>query len=118
MTEENIKKIEKKKAISKKVLEKSANMAYAILVEPWITEKTHSAMAQNKYTFKIRRDSDKKKVKKAIEDLYSVKVEAISIINIAAKKKNFGRHIGVKAAIKKAIVTISKGQSIEIFKGA
>jgi large subunit ribosomal protein L23 len=118
MTEENTKKIEKKKALPKKNLEKSAILAYAVLVEPWITEKTHSAMAMNKYTFRIRKEADKKKVKKAIEDLYSVKVENISIINIGAKKKNFGRHVGMKSAIKKAIVTISKGQSIEIFKGA
>lgn len=119
MTEQNTKKTEKKKTVAKKKIElKNIDVAYAVLVEPWITEKTHSAIAQNKYTFKVTRDSNKKQVKKAIEGLYGVIVEKVSVVNIAAKKRNFGRHTSLTSAFKKATVTIKQGQSIEIFRGA
>lgn len=119
MTEQNTKKTEKKKTVAKKKVElKNVDVAYAVLIEPWITEKTHSAIAQNKYTFKVKRESDKKQVKMAIEGLYGVAVEKISVVNIAAKKRNFGRHRSLTSAFKKATVTLKQGQSIELFRGA
>lgn len=121
-----IEKIEEKKEVVKKSqtekkknsIVKDASLAWSVLIEPWITEKTHSAMANNKYTFKVTKIATKKQVKKSIEALYSVEVEKIAITNIHSKKRNYGRYTGTKSAIKKAIITIKNGQSIEIFKGA
>lgn len=118
-TEKKAKEVKKTPVEKKKTPAiKDAAMAYAVLAEPWITEKTHSAMANNKYSFKVVLSATKKQVKKAVEGLYSVTVEKIAITNIHSKKRNYGRYEGTKAAIKKATVTIKEGQSIEIFKGA
>lgn len=95
-----------------------ADIAYKVLVEPWITEKTHAAMAINKYAFRVVRTATKQQVTKAIEGLYKVKVEKIAMVNIQAKKKAYGRYMGKKAAIRKAIVTLKEGDKIELFQGA
>ncbi|KKP97274.1 MAG: 50S ribosomal protein L23 [Candidatus Moranbacteria bacterium GW2011_GWE1_36_7] len=94
-----------------------AGIAYKVLIEPWITEKTHKAIADNKYTFKVIADATKKLVKLAIEGMYNVKVEKITVVNIQSKKKAYGRHMGKKAGFKKATVTLKKGDKIELFQG-
>lgn len=117
--EEIVKTAKKTKADKRKPAAiKEAEAAYAVLVEPWITEKTHTAMANNRYTFKVALKAGKKAVKRAIEGLYSVTVEKVAITNMPAKRKNYGRHAGKRSAIKKATVTVKEGQSIELFKGA
>lgn len=88
-----------------------------VIIEPWITEKSHGAMAENKYIFRVTKDADKKKVKSAIEGLYSVKVVDVNIINIPPKKRMYGRHEGKKSGYKKAIVKLKEGDKIELFKG-
>ncbi len=88
-----------------------------IIIEPWITEKSHNAMAMNKYIFRVTKNADKKKVKSAIESLYSVKVVAVNIINIPLKKRMYGRREGTKSGYKKAIVKLKEGDKIELFKG-
>lgn len=118
--DEIVKKAKTEKAVAKKkpAAVKNANVAYAVLLEPWITEKSHAAMALNRYTFKVVLKASKKQVKKAIEGLYGVNVLRVAITNMPAKRTNTGRHAGKRSAIKKAIVTIKEGQSIELFKGA
>jgi len=117
--EEIVKQAKTEKATKKKVVAiKNADVAYAVLAEPWITEKSHAAMSINRYTFRVVSGANKKQVKKAVEGLYGVTVEAVAITNIPPKKKNFGRHVGQRSAIKKAVVTVKEGQSIELFKGA
>lgn len=114
------KKVVKKAPAAKKeviVAAEHSDIAYRVLTEPWITEKTHKAIADNKYTFKVIRSATKKQVKLAIEGLYSVKVEKISVVNIKAKKKAYGRHEGTKAGFKKATVTLKQGDKIELFQG-
>lgn len=97
---------------------KNSEVAYRVLVEPWITEKTHLMMGQNKYVFKVTKGASKIEVKSAIEGVYGVKVEKTAIVNISEKAKYFGRHKGVKAGFKKAIITLKEGSSIELFQGA
>lgn len=96
------------------------NIAIAdkVLIEPWITEKTHSAISDDKYSFKVAKSATKKQVKMAIEDIYSVKVEKMTIVNTKAKMKSYGRYLAVKPGMKKATVTLKKGDKIELFKGA
>lgn len=117
--------------VAKKVVKKTASVkkevagatensivAYKTLVEPWITEKTHAAIADNKYSFKVVKTTTKKQVKLAIEGMYGVKVEKVTVVNIHPKKKAYGRHEGTKSGFKKATVTLKKGDKIELFQGA
>ncbi len=97
---------------------KNSHIAYRVLVEPWVTEKTHLMMGMNKYVFKVTKDASKTEVKNAIEGIYGVKVEKMGIVNISSKSKFFGRHKGVKSGFKKAVITLKKGDSIELFQGA
>ncbi len=88
-----------------------------VIIEPWITEKGHNAMAENKYIFRVRKEADKKNIKLSIESLYGVKVIDVNIINIPAKKRMYGRHEGKKSGYKKAIIKLKEGDKIELFKG-
>jgi len=101
-----------------KVLQQNSDgsLAYEFIVKPWITEKTHELMADDKYVFKIRQKTTKFQVKKAVENLYEVEVKKVNIVNIHQKKRRFGRIMGKKSAIKKAIVTLKEGNKIEIFE--
>jgi large subunit ribosomal protein L23 len=94
-----------------------AGLASRFLVEPWITEKSHEKMSQNKYIFRVSLDADKCKVKKSIEDLYKVSVVGVNVINIPKKKRIYGRTKGFKSGFKKAIVTLKSGDKIELFEG-
>lgn len=116
------KKEEKKE--SKTVTEKSktqfsgkADFASRFLIEPWITEKSHLEMSQNKYIFRVSSDSNKTIVKKSVEDLYKVSVTGVNIVNIPPKKRVYGRTKGFKSGFKKAIVTLKEGEKIQIFEG-
>ena len=57
-------------------------------------------------------------MKKAIEKIFSVKVEKVGILNMQGKKKRLGKNEGKKSSWKKAIITIKKGEKISIFEGA
>jgi large subunit ribosomal protein L23 len=115
------KKVAKKVASPKTktiVAAENAEIAARILVEPWITEKSHAAIADNKYTFRVTDNAAKRQVKMAIEGIYNVKVEKITAVNIHPKKKAYGRHMGKKPGIRKMTVTLKKGDKIELFQGA
>lgn len=106
-------KKEAKKQVSQT---RNAQVACKVLVEPWITEKSHAQMAQNKYTFKVTTDANKKQVQQAVEGIYGVKVESIRMVNVHPKKKNYGRYVGKKAGFKKATLALKEGDKIEFFK--
>ncbi|MDY0302396.1 MAG: 50S ribosomal protein L23 [Candidatus Moranbacteria bacterium] len=86
------------------------------MVKPWITEKTQELMTTDKYVFRLRAKTTKREAKVAIEKLYNVKVIGVNIVNIPSKKRRFGRYTGMKSAVRKAIVTLKKGDKIEIFE--
>ena len=68
-----------------------------------------------KYTFEVDRRANKTEIKNAIEELFKVNVESVNIINGLKKEKRVGRYTGLLPAVTKAIVTLEKGQKIEIF---
>ena len=109
-----------KKAVKKEKIEAAANaqIAQRVLVEPWVTEKSHAGTAENKYSFKVSRTATKTEIKKAIEGYYKVKVAKVAVINIPEKKKSYGRYPAKKAGIRKAVVTLKQGDKIELFQGA
>lgn len=100
-----------------KNLNKIGQIAHKILVEPWITEEATRIAELNKYIFKVSSRSNKKQIKKAVEDVYKVEVISVNVINIPSKKRVRGRTVGWKSGYKKAIVTVKEGEKIEFFEG-
>ena len=90
---------------------------YDIIRTPVITEKSTMLGSENKYTFKVRVDSDKPTIKKAVEQLFNVKVVGVNVINMKGKVKRFKGKLGKRAAFKKAIVTLEEGQTIDLMGG-
>jgi len=73
--------------------------------------------ALNQYVFVVTKTATKKSVKRAVEEAYGVQVEKVRMVRLPAKTRMFGKNMGMKSAIKKAIVSVMKGQSLELFKG-
>lgn len=91
--------------------------AYRILVKPLITEKGTHLVGQNKYLFEVAGRANKIEIKKAIKAVYGVSPIDVNIINVSGKKVSYRRISGRTSDRKKAIVTLPKGQSIEIYEG-
>ena len=90
---------------------------YDTIVSPLITEKSTNLSAQNKIVFKVTDSANKKNLKKRIEKIFKVNVTKINIINKKSKiKLTRGRKVKV-SGFKKAIVTIKKGQNIDLTTG-
>lgn len=84
-----------------------------IIKAPHITEKATNKEGEGKYTFKIFKNANKIEVKKAVENIFNVKVANVRIVNIPNKKRQRGRVSGWKNGYKKAIATLEKGYKIE-----
>ena len=91
-------------------------LASEIIKRPLITEKTMQMVEnQNKYTFEVDKHANKIQIKKAVEELFDVKVLKVNIINTTPKQKRVGQYFGYKNELTKAIVTLAKDDKIEIF---
>ena len=86
-----------------------------IIKYPLITDKATRLLENNQYSFIVDRYSDKPTIKAAIEYLFNVKVIKINTSCLPRKKKRVGRFIGYKAQYKKAIITLSEGDVINLF---
>ena len=86
-----------------------------IIKYPIITDKATRILENNQYTFIVNRYSNKIKIKTAIECLFNVKVIKINTCRLPRKKKRVGKYIGLKPQYKKAIVTLSEGDIINLF---
>lgn len=89
-----------------------------ITVKPVISEKSYTlANASNKYTFSVGTDVNKIEIKKAVEDKYKVKVEGVNIVIKPGKMKRDWKtnRKSRKSDIRKAIVTLKKGDKIDEF---
>ena len=90
---------------------------YDKIISPHITEKSTNLSEQNKIIFKVPSKANKVNLKKNIEKIFKVNVTKINIINKKSKIKNArGRKVRV-SGFKKAVVTIKKGQNIDITLG-
>ncbi|MCL1950859.1 MAG: 50S ribosomal protein L23 [Turicibacter sp.] len=87
-----------------------------IIKRPIITEKSYDLMNDNKYTFEVDKKANKIEIKKAIEVLFSVKVNKVNVINVRPKKRRVGRYEGFTPSMKKAIITLADGQTIDRFE--
>lgn len=88
-----------------------------ILLRPIITEKTSNMMQDNKYTFEVLLDANKIEIRKAVEEIFKVKVLDVNTIRVMGKTKRMGKYVGKRSDYKKAIVKIAPGQRIEFFEG-
>ena len=86
-----------------------------IIKYPIITDKATRLLENNQYTFVVNRMSDKTTIKKTIEYLFNVKVIKVNTCNLPKKKRRVGKYIGWKSQYKKAIVTLSEGDTINLF---
>lgn len=107
-------KIVKPEAKKPPVRKKDISDAYKILKVPHISEKATILSESNKYVFKVYQRANKIEIRKTIEDLYGVSVKNVNIINIHRKRRVLRGREGFKTGYKKAIVTLEKGQKIEI----
>lgn len=83
--------------------------------QPILTDKTIRLTESRKYSFLVNLDSNKSEIKAAIESLFQVKIIKINTCNLPRKKKRVGKFTGWKAQYKKAIVTLSEGETINLF---
>ena len=86
-----------------------------VIKAPIVTEKS-ADLAQNKntITFSVACDANKTQIKQAVEKIFDVKVESVNTVNVKPKKKRVGRYVGKTNRVKKAIVKLSEGSSIEL----
>lgn len=89
-----------------------------VLLGPHVSEKsTNVAEAHNQVVFKVRRDATKTEIARAVELMFEVKVENVSVVNHRGKIKRFGQVPGRRKHWKKAYVSLAEGQDID-FMGA
>ena len=87
------------------------------IISPNITEKSTSLSEFNKVVFKVNKDANKKSIKKSIEKIFKVNVVKINTVNIRGKVKMVKNRKAYKSGYKKAIITLKKGQSIDLATG-
>ena len=87
------------------------------IISPNVTEKSTSLSEFNKVVFKVNNEASKNAIKRSIEKIFKVKVIKINTINIKGKNKFVRNRKSFKSGYKKAIVTLKKGQSIDLSTG-
>lgn len=92
---------------------------YSIIKRPLFTEKGDFIKEkENKVLVEVDRDANKGDIKRAIEEIFKVKVEKVATINTQGKLKRYGRSIGRRPNRKKAIITLKKGEKLDFIEGA
>ena len=90
---------------------------YDTILSPVITEKATMLSEHNKVIFRVARDATKPQIAEAIENLFKVNVVKVNTVNVKGKTKRFRGRPGRRSDVKKAIITLAEGQSIDITTG-
>ena len=90
---------------------------YDLILGPVITEKSTRAGEFNQVTFRVRPEATKPEIKRAIERLFSVKVKKVNTLNQKGKVKRFRGRLGRRSDVKKAMVTLEEGHTIDVTTG-
>ena len=85
-----------------------------VIKAPIITEKSSTLAQNNTMVFSVDVKANKTQIKQAVEKIFNVKVEKVNTVNVKPKKKRVGRYVGKTNKVKKAIVKLSEGSSIEL----
>ena len=86
-----------------------------VIRKPLITEKATRSLELNQYTFEVDPRAAKPDIKAAIEQMFDVKVVGISTMNPPRRSRRVGRFAGKRAQVKKAVVRLAEGNSIQLF---
>ncbi len=84
---------------------------------PHLSEKSHLAAESNQVVLKVRTDATKKEIRQAVELLFEVEVDGVSVVNVKGKEKRFGQTRGRRNNWKKAYVRLAEGSNIESLLG-
>jgi len=91
--------------------------SHDILLQPLLTEKiTALRESANKVGFLVRRDANRIQIKRAVEAALKVRVERVNVLTVKGKTKRLGRFSGKRPDWKKAIVTLKKGEKLELYE--
>lgn len=90
---------------------------YDVIVSPAITEKSTLASDNDQVIFNVARTASKPEIKAAVEALFGVKVKAVNTLVRKGKVKRFRGIVGKQSDVKKAIVTLAEGQTIDVSTG-
>ena len=90
---------------------------YGVLLRPIITEKSTLLTGQDKYIFEVDVRANKNQIKEAVQIAFNVRVVDVNTMKVKGKMKRFGRKITPRPDWKKAIVTLTAGDKIELFEG-
>lgn len=92
--------------------------SYDIIKKPVITEKSMNQMSYRQYTFIVHPNANKSMIKRAVEEVFGVKVEDVKTLSYEGKEKRVGLHVGKRPEYKKAIVKLTEdSKTIEFFEG-
>ncbi len=91
--------------------------SYDIIIAPVITEKATMASEYNQVVFRVRPEASKTDIKAAVEQLFNVKVKAVNTLVRKGKLKQFRGMRALQSDVKKAIVTLEAGHSIDVTTG-
>ena len=93
--------------------------SYDIIIRPVITERSMAAVADKKYVFEVAKTAGKIEIKKAVEEIFGVKVASVNTLNVPGKHKRMGAaRPGMTRSWKKAYVTLTAdSKTIEFFEG-
>ena len=99
--------------MKKNILKISSERAYSIIKKPITTEKSTNLQQFNQYTFSVSKNSNTNEIKQAIELIFKVKVLKINTSILRGKSKSFKGTYGFRKDIKKAVVTLKEGNTID-----
>ncbi len=89
---------------------------WEVLKAPIITEKSNNQIEKfNQYSFRVALTANKVEIKKAVEEIFKVKVLDVNTVRVLPKKRRVGKYEGYRSAYKKAIVRLAEGEKIETF---
>jgi large subunit ribosomal protein L23 len=95
----------------------SGTSAFDIILSPVVTEKASLVTEQNQVVFKVAMTASKPQIKAAVEELFKVKVTDVNTLRQKGKVKRFRGQLGRRSDVKKAVVTLAEGSSIDITTG-
>lgn len=114
------KKKEEQKAVQKSAPSaalKAGSVASGVIRRPLVTEKSAQMASQGQYAFEVERHANKIQVRDAIRSMYGITPTSVNMLTQEGKKVRSGRTRGQRKGWKKAIVTLPKGKTIEVYEG-
>ena len=86
--------------------------SYRFIVGPHVTEKSSAGESLGKYVFIVPPRANKIEIKRAVANLYKVKIKTVHVLRVPAKERRVGRFIGEKSGYKKAVITLQHGEKL------